>query len=117
MKRAGGRREAGGDNTDADERKPFAEVMREQGMAAPAALSRSLDAALGGHEPETAEGALRAAERLLERVLVSQCESRDAALDLLTVDALMTRAMEIAARDPNTLAEFPEVAMKRIAAK
>ena len=107
----GARAEAGGGG------RPFAHVMREQGMAAPRELGRSIDAVLGGDERQNAEVVLRAAERLLEGVLASQCESRDAALDLLTIDALVTRAMEIAARDPQALAEFPELAMKRIAAK
>ena len=38
-------------------------------------------------------------------------------LDLLTVDALMTQALEIAARDPKLMEEFPELAMRRIASR
>ena len=64
--------------------------------------------------PSAAE-LLEAAERLLDRVLRMDCESRESALDLLTVDALMTRALAIAAKDPNLLEEFPEQAMQRIA--
>jgi hypothetical protein len=48
-------------------------------------------------------------------VLRTDCESRESALDLLTVDALMTHALEIAANDPKLLEEFPELAMQRIA--
>ena len=105
---------------------PFAEVMREQGMTTPAALRESMNVALGGGAREgrtqedvalSADDLLRAAENLLDKILASQCENRDSALDLLTVDALVTRAMEIAARDPESLAELPEVTMKRIAAK
>ena len=64
--------------------------------------------------PSAAE-LLEAAERLLDRVLRMDCESRESALDLLTVDALMTQALAIAAKDPNLLEEFPEQAMQRIA--
>lgn len=60
---------------------------------------------------------LDAAERMLDNVLRTDCEARSSALDLLTVDALMTRALEIAARDPSLLEEFPEEAMRRIASR
>lgn len=79
-----------------------------------------MNLALGGDSRDdapSADGLLRAAENLLDKVLASQCDNRDSALDLLTVDALVTRAMDVAARDPQSLAEFPELAMKRIAAK
>jgi hypothetical protein len=114
-----GKREAGSGKREQAPARPFAEVMREQGMTPPAALARSIDAALGGDSARGGdpEEVLRAAKQLLDRVLANQCESRDSAIDLLTVDALVTRAMEIAARDPQSLAEFPELAMKRIAAK
>ena len=94
--------------------------MREEGMTAPAALRDAMNSALGGDaEPDTvsADDLLRAAENLLDKVLATQCENRDSAIDLLTIDALVTRAMEVAARDPQSLADFPEQAMKRIAAK
>ena len=121
MKAGSGRREAGG-----GEPTPFAEVMRNEGMKAPAALSNSIDSALGDNTRAgdaaqkadlSADDLLRAAENLLDKVLATQCDSREAALDLLTIDALVTRAMAAAARDPKLLAEFPELAMKRIAAK
>ena len=96
---------------------PFAEVMRDQGMAAPRALDDSMRRATGESSTISAEETLKAAERLLDRVLTGECEARDSALDLLTVDALVTNAMEIAAHDPKLLASFPELAMKRIAAR
>jgi hypothetical protein len=127
-----GRPETGqsGDRS-ADKPTPFAEVMREEGMSTPAALTASMEGALGVGPGDvaqqrvgdgsagglSADDLLRAAETLLDKVLATQCENRDSALDLLTVDSLVTRAMEIAARDPQSLAEFPELAMKRIAAK
>ncbi len=60
---------------------------------------------------------LDAAERMLDKVLRTDCEARSSALDLLTVDALMTRALEIAARNPSLLEDFPEQAMRRIASR
>ena len=106
-----GTREAGSGIT------PFAEVMREQGMATPDALARSIDDAVGGNNGTSPDELLTAAERLLDRVLAGECESRDSALDLLTADALVTKAVQIAARDPGSLASFPELAMKRISAR
>jgi len=71
--------------------------------------------ALSDNPSPSATEVLAAAERLLDSVLRTDCETRSSALDLLTVDALMTRAMEIVARDPRLLDEFPEQAMRRIA--
>lgn len=71
--------------------------------------------ALNHKDPPTAPEVLEAAERLLDRVLRRDCESRASALDLLTVDALVTQALQIAATDPKLLDEFPEQAMQRIA--
>ena len=70
--------------------------------------------ALNDNSSPTANDLLDAAERMLENVLRTDCESRASALDLLTVDALMTRALEIAARNPSLLEDFPEQAMRRI---
>ena len=72
--------------------------------------------ALNDNVAPTASEVLDAAERLLDNVLRSNCETRASALDLLTVDALMTHALEIAGRDPKLLEEFSEQAMVRIAA-
>ena len=73
--------------------------------------------ALNDNASPTPNELLDAAERMLEKVLRTDCEARASALDLLTVDALMTRALEIAARDPSLLEEFPEQAMRRIASR
>ena len=97
-------------------------------MVVPPALADSMRRASGGESADaaqnnagagkaTAEDTLRAAEQLLDRILAAECESRDSALDLLTVDALVTRAMEIAARDPDSLAAFTKSAMKRISTR
>ena len=72
--------------------------------------------ALNDNPSPSATEVLDAAERLLDNVLRSDCETRASALDLLTVDALMTRALAIAGQDPSVLEEFPEQAMRRIAA-
>jgi hypothetical protein len=98
---------------------PFARVMAEQGMATPDALANSMRQAVGDLDATLTDGeeTLRAAEKLLDQVLDGACEARESALDLLAVDALVTRAMQIAARDPESLAEFPEKAMKRIATR
>jgi hypothetical protein len=62
----------------------------------------------------SAEDLLVAAEHALDKVLRTDCETRASALDLLTVDALMTHALEFASRDPNTPEDFPEQALRRI---
>lgn len=72
--------------------------------------------ALGAKSSSTAPDLLDAAERLLDKVLSSDCESRASALDLLTVDALITRAISEAANDPATLDKFATDAMRRLAA-
>ena len=73
--------------------------------------------ALEDNSSPTAADTLEAAEHLLDRVLRTDCESRAAALDLLTVDALMTQAVEIAGRDEELADEFMSDAMRRVAAR
>ena len=107
------RRAGRGTSKDHGTPTPFAEIMREQGMTVPTALEQSLKRVKG----ESADEVLGAAEDLLKSVLAGDCQARESALDLLTVDAMVTRAMEIAARDPKLLADFPELAMKRILAR
>jgi hypothetical protein len=83
----------------------------------PKELEAAMRSALNDNSSPTARDVLDAAERLLDNVLRSDCETRSSALDLLTVDALMTRALEIAAQDPKLLDEFPEEAMRTIASR
>ena len=83
----------------------------------PKELEAAMRKALKDNPSPTATEALDAAERLLDSVLRTDCETRASALDLLTVDALMTYALEIAGRDPSLLEEFPEEAMRRIAGR
>jgi hypothetical protein len=83
----------------------------------PSELEASMRSALNDNASPTANDLLDATERMLDSVLRTDCESRGSALDLLTVDALMTRALEIASRDAILLEEFPEQAMRRIASR
>ena len=65
---------------------------------------------------ETAESYLAAGELLLTGLLSADCTSRDCALDLLTADALVTYAFELAADDPSRITERAQRAMARLAA-
>jgi hypothetical protein len=64
----------------------------------------------------TPEELLQAAEHLLDRVLRTDCETRASAIDLLTVDALMTHALLVASKDRLTPDDFAERALARITA-
>lgn len=88
--------------------------MTERDSLTPPELSAAMRRALNDNSSPTAFELLEAAERLLGKVLESNCELRSSALDLLTVDALVTRALEEAARDPALLETFPELAMQRL---
>jgi hypothetical protein len=89
----------------------------QENLHPPSELEASMRSALNDNASPTANELLDAAERMLDKVLRTDCEARASALDLLTADALMTRAMEIAARDPSLLDEFPEQAMRRVASR
>ena len=90
--------------------------MTKQNPAPPKELVTAMRSAVGEKTEPTANDLLEAAEHLLDKVLRSDCETRASALDLLTVDALITHALEIAARDPKLLEEFPEHAMRQLSA-
>ena len=83
----------------------------------PRELEDSMRSALNENSSPTPTELLDAAERMLDKVLRTDCEARASALDLLTVDALMTKALEIASRNVELLEEFPEQAMRRIASR
>jgi hypothetical protein len=91
--------------------------MSSDNRRVPEELDAAMRRALSGNSSPTATEVLDAAERLLDQVLRTECENRSSALDLLTVDALMTRALELAARDPESVDAFAKDAMHRIAAK
>jgi hypothetical protein len=87
--------------------------------APPAALMERLRLALASHvaEPveQVPESCLAAGEHLLDSLLASGATSRGSALDLLTVDALVTYAFESAADMPELLEARAARAMSRIA--
>jgi membrane protein required for beta-lactamase induction len=86
----------------------------------PAALRGRLDALLTT-QPAVGDATVSAAlftagEALLAEILSSGSTQRDAALDLLTADALVTYAFEAAAADPATLDARAALAMRTISA-
>jgi hypothetical protein len=85
--------------------------------APPPELANAMRNAIEGEaKPEpTPNDLLEAAERLLDKVLRTDCETRAAALDLLTVDALMTHSLLLANKDPEAPKDFAEQAMRRVA--
>lgn len=62
------------------------------------------------------EACLEAGERLLDALLASGATSRETALDLLAVDALVTYAFQSAADEPSLLEARATRALARIAA-
>lgn len=83
--------------------------------APPEALATAIRHSLTqGTQNPSAENLLEAAEHLLDKVLRTDCETRSSALDLLTVDALMTHALILASTDPKTREDFAEQAMHRL---
>lgn len=86
----------------------------------PSSLAARLATVLAPHASRPAadvpECCLEAGEALLEAILASGSTSRDTALDLLTVDALVTYAFQEAAGQSATLEERAMRAMARIAA-
>lgn len=87
--------------------------------APPALLAARLRVLLGtriGDRSSSAyDAALSTAETLLTELMALECAGRDRALDLLTVDALVTYAFEAAAETPDTLQARAAAAMDAIA--
>lgn len=71
-----------------------------------AAMRESLDG-VSAHE------LVHAAQRTLSHVLNTECARRDAALDLLTADALVTHALDLAL-DDQTEAAIAKLIMERL---
>lgn len=86
----------------------------------PAALRARLDGILNtetaGIDQSVSPALLQAGQSLLSTILVSGSTQRDAALDLLTADALVTYAFEAAADEPAALDARAADAMRAIAA-
>jgi len=58
---------------------------------------------------------LETAQSLLQKVLETECAAREAALDLLTADALVTYALEVGNEAPNGLGDFSARALTTLA--
>jgi hypothetical protein len=88
--------------------------LSRQNPAPPPELANTMRAAVDENPDPAAGDLLEAAERLLDKVLRSDCETRASALDLLTVDALMTHSLLLANKEPKTRDDFAEQAMTRV---
>ena len=86
--------------------------------APPAELATAIRDALSARsitsDPPSATELLETAQWLLQQVLETECATRESALSLLTADALVTYALEVA-NEENQLNEFPERAMNALA--
>ena len=100
-----------------EELRPQEKLYPKERLRPPEELAAAMRTALQNNPSPSAVEVLDAAEHLLDQVLRTDCETRASALDLLTVDALMTHALELAAKDPALLEQFPEQAMQRIASR
>lgn len=65
-------------------------------------------------DPPAPTQLLETAQSILEKVLQTECATRESALALLTADALVTYALEVA-NEAGQLSGFPEEAMQTIA--
>lgn len=94
--------------------------LRERTPAPPAQLTARILETLGERCDADASNApdlcIAAAEDLLRELLARPSAGRESALDLLTVDALVTYAFEAAGDDPDSLMGRAEHAMTRLAA-
>lgn len=88
--------------------------------APPALLAARLREALGAHlgdcDADVYDVTLARAEAMLAEQLRLDCATRDRALDLLAVDAMVTYAFEAACESPATLSARATDAMHGIAA-
>lgn len=94
--------------------------LRDRSAASPSRLAARVEETLGvGLEADVADAPrifVRAAETLLRDLLARPSTGRDIALDLLTVDALVTYAFEAASADARSLPALADDAMRRFAA-
>ncbi len=99
---------------------PAGEWVAAHAEQPPAALRARLDCILNVEDARpdvaVAPALLDAGQALLASIIGSGSTQRDAALDLLTADALVTYAFEAAADDPSTLDARAADAMRAIAA-
>jgi hypothetical protein len=96
-----------------------ADWLESRSPAPPAQLLDRLRGALGSSlacdAAEVPHALVDAAETLLATLVPDGCMTRDRALDLLAVDALVTYAFEAASDDPEALAARARDAMRRLA--
>jgi len=82
-------------------------------------LAERIEETLGARCEQDAADAtdlcVSAANDLLAKLLARPSAGRESALDLLTVDALVTYAFEAASRDPASLDRHATAAMSRLA--
>lgn len=94
--------------------------LRDRSPTPPARLLARVEESLGkrleGDAAAAPELCIAAAERLLAELLARPTAGRESALDLLTVDALVTYALEAAASSADALPELTTNAMTRLAA-
>jgi hypothetical protein len=94
--------------------------LRDRSPEPPARLAARIEEALGERgehgDADVAECCVSAADELLRDLLARPSAGRESALDLLTVDALVTYAFEAATSEPETLVQRANDAMVRLAA-
>jgi hypothetical protein len=94
--------------------------LRQRTPTPPPELSARIEQTLGERCGADASAApafcIAAAHELLRELSSRPSAGRESALDLLTVDALVTYAFEAASADPDSLAARAEDAMTRLAA-
>jgi hypothetical protein len=94
--------------------------LSERTPSPPDRLRARIDDALGDATTQPASDApsvnVAAAEALLRDLLTRPSAGRESALDLLTVDALVTYAFEASSTDPSSLVARADDAMRRLAA-
>ena len=96
------------------------EWLHDREPAPPGRLAARIDAVLGDRadadKSRASAHCLDAAEQLLSELAARPSAGRESALDLLTVDALVTYAFEAAADAPASLEATATAAMIRLAA-
>ena len=97
---------------------PLASWLRTRTPTPPDALLARIDAFVAGQReaPTSAESLIDCAASAMTTLLGSGCLTRQSALDLLAVDALITYAFEAAADEPDRIDERARRALTTIAA-
>jgi hypothetical protein len=94
--------------------------LSERSAEVPPRLAARIDEALGARRDakggDVAVQCLDAAEALLRDLLSRDATGRESALDLLTVDALVTYAFEAVSKDPSRVEQLAAEAAQRLAA-